>query len=70
MCKDRRKRVITYQAPGTGSTKNICRACERKVLGRWPKDHLGQEYCQVSQGLHEGTCDICGEEEEPCTSTS
>ena len=49
--------VITWQAP-SGSTLSICPGCERALAGRWPKDHSGQEYCQVSHGLHDGICEV------------
>ena len=48
-------KVVTWMSP-TGDTMDICRECEAKLEGRWPKDARGQEYCQVSRGLHRGEC--------------
>ena len=53
------KQVITYQAPGTGDYLSVCRRCERQLRDRWPTDRQGQEYCQVAEGRHRGSCDIC-----------
>jgi hypothetical protein len=53
-----KNRVVTWMAPNSGSKIHICRRCERKLMGTpdWPRDGSGQEYCQVSQGLHLGRC--------------
>ena len=53
------QKVITWQAP-TGETLNICTKCEKELTGNWPKASDGQEYCQVSKGLHKGRCGNCG----------
>jgi hypothetical protein len=50
--------VITWQSP-RGFKMNICRDCEKKLEGNWPKDWTGEEYCSVYKGIHRGTCDIC-----------
>lgn len=49
-------RVITWQSPA-GATTNVTPAQEAKLkaLGSWPRDHQGQEFCDVSRGLHNGT---------------
>jgi len=51
-------KVVTYQSPANNSI-NICKKCEGRLSGNWPKDNKGQEYCAVSYGLHTGTCGIC-----------
>jgi hypothetical protein len=63
MTETRLKKVVTWQSP-SGRTIHICPACERKLqaAGDWPKDRIGQEYCQVSHGLHEGVCNLCDSE--------
>lgn len=49
--------VITYSAPGSGQTINLCkRHDEDGVTRRAPN---GAEYCQVQHGRHAGTCDVC-----------
>lgn len=57
--------VITYQSP-KGECINLTpkQVAEIKAGKRtWPKDSTGQEYCQVSRGLHWGFADeIYGEE--------
>lgn len=52
-------RVVTYQSP-RGNKINICPACESRLnaAGTWPRDASGEEYCQVSHGLH--AADSCG----------
>jgi len=52
------KKIITWATPA-GKTKNICKSCEKKLAGNWPKDENGNEYCQVQHGEHSGQCDIC-----------
>lgn len=54
--------VVTWQTP-SGNKKNICLKCEKTLEGNWPKDWLGEEYCQVSKGEHEGYCDLCEEKD-------
>lgn len=48
-------RVITWATP-SGSTIDLTRGQERELrrAGVWPRDHQGQEFCQVSHGLHRG----------------
>lgn len=52
------KKVITYQS-ANGKTINVCKSCENKLEGNWPKDEKGFEYCSVSHGLHKDVCSIC-----------
>jgi len=54
--------VVTYQAPGSNKTIDVCPKCaaRMKAAGVWPHDHNGREYCQVQQGLHfAGICETC-----------
>lgn len=53
-------KVITWQTPGGGHELNICEACSEKLKSRgvWPREVEGS-YCQVSYGLHNGTCHVC-----------
>lgn len=49
-------KVITYS---TARDTASCNLTPRQVKaleasGRWPKDSAGNEYCQVSHGLHFG----------------
>ena len=55
-------KVVTYQ-DDRGGNINICLKCETKLkeAHEWPKNSVGQEYCTVSHGLHEGECDLCGD---------
>lgn len=48
-------KVITYSTP----SGDRCNLTPRQVkaleaAGRWPKDSKGNEFCQVSHGLHFG----------------
>lgn len=52
------KRVVTWQSP-RGIKINICKECEKKLEGKWPKDWSGEEFCTVYKGIHNGRCDIC-----------
>ena len=53
-------KVVTWQAP-RGDTLNVCQDCQSAYErdGAWLKNDIGEEYCQVSRGLHEWLCDIC-----------
>lgn len=61
--ENKMSKVITYQAPG-GATLDMTPAqieiCER--AGKWPRcksgASVGQEYCTVSHGLHDGSPDM------------
>jgi hypothetical protein len=56
------KKVVTWQAASCDATINICPECEARLRarGEWPKhQRTGEEYCQVSFGLHVGECDLC-----------
>jgi hypothetical protein len=55
-------KVITWQTD-SGDKINICRECESRLRaeGEWPRNQRGEEYCQVSMGLHRGHCDTCEE---------
>ena len=58
---DGRKKVVTW-SDSRGDTINVCPKCQAKneADGTWPKNPAtGQEYCQVSHGLHSGYCDEC-----------
>ena len=48
-------KVITYQAPN-GSKIDVTdkQAKMMEAAGVWPKNNRGEDYCQVSQGLHAG----------------
>ena len=48
-------KVITYQAPN-GEKIDLTRAQRRTLerAGTWLKTSRGEEYCQVSHGLHLG----------------
>lgn len=52
-------RVITWSS-GNGDTIDICPRCEARLEAdrKWPKDARGQEYAQVSHGLHDGECQV------------
>lgn len=52
-------KVVTWQTP-RGGTLDICRECETilKATRVWPRGPDGQEYCQVSEGAHEGRCHV------------
>lgn len=54
------QKVVTWQSP-SGQAINICRKCEQRLRSSnsWPKDSQGQEYCQVSHGLHTSVCHTC-----------
>jgi hypothetical protein len=51
-------KVVTWQSP-SGDTLDICLECEVQLAKSWswPKDRTGQDYCQVSHGLHRGECE-------------
>jgi hypothetical protein len=55
---DRQGKVVTWQAPN-GETINLTRQQERQLRagGTWPRNSRGEEYCQVSHGLHIGEPD-------------
>ena len=56
------RKVVTW-SDGNSNTIDICPACQAKheALRTWPRNPAtGQEYCQVSHGLHYGYCDECG----------
>jgi hypothetical protein len=48
-------KVVTYSAPSGGSI-NVTYKQERRLRNArtWPKNERGEEYCQVSHGLHAG----------------
>ena len=48
-------KVITWQAPD-GSRISLTRQQERKLrkYGIWPRNQNGEEYCNISHGLHDG----------------
>lgn len=52
------KKVITYQSPN-GEKIDVCKSCEKKLSGNWPRDSKGSEYCTISHGAHKGTCNVC-----------
>jgi hypothetical protein len=54
------RNVVTWQSP-SGDRIRICPKCEERLTaeGTWPKDARGDQYCQVSRGLHWGICDTC-----------
>ncbi len=54
----RPRKVITWQA-SNGETIDICRYCEKDLAGNWPRNRKGEEFSNVSHGLHPGTCQIC-----------
>lgn len=49
--------VVTWQAP-RGDLLNLCPDCRAKLeaADALPKTQLGEDYCNVSQGLHRGFC--------------
>lgn len=49
-------KIITLSAPN-GATIDVCQPCSIRQL---PRNRMGQEYAQVSRGLHAGSCDVCG----------
>lgn len=50
-----RSKVITYSAPSGGEI-SLTRSQAKRLTaaGRWPRNARGEEYCQVSHGLHTG----------------
>lgn len=48
-------KVITYSA-SNGESIDLTPAQVKKLekAGTWPKNNRGEEYCQVSHGLHVG----------------
>ncbi len=48
------QQVITFQSPG-GARISLC-SDHKDVVTR---DREGREHCQVHEGLHPGTCDLC-----------
>lgn len=48
-------KVVTWSTP-SGDSINLTKAQERRLTkaGRWPRNAQGDEYCQVSFGLHAG----------------
>ena len=48
-------RIISYQSPnGVIIELTPDQIRDLDSAGVWPRDFRGQEYCSVSQGLHEG----------------
>lgn len=48
-------KVITYQAPnGSKIDVTVKQAKAMEAAGVWPKNHRGEDYCQVSHGSHAG----------------
>jgi hypothetical protein len=49
-------KVVTYMTP-SGDKINLTalQVHQLNALGKWPKNSHGEEYCQVSHGLHSGT---------------
>ncbi len=59
--------VKTWQSP-RGHEVSLClrHEDEARQKNTWPRDPVdGQECCQVSHGLHTGTCDRCDDEDYP-----
>jgi hypothetical protein len=54
------KKVTTWQT-ASGEKIDICKVCEKSLSGDWPRNDRGEEFCQVSHGLHDGECDTCRE---------
>lgn len=54
----RPRKVTTWQA-SNGQTIDICRQCEKSLADNWPRNSRGEEFCSVSHGLHNGSCQIC-----------
>jgi len=52
-------KVITYQTP-SGDTLDLTRAQAKQFtrLHQWPRNGRGEEYCQVSRGLHVSHADL------------
>ena len=52
-------KVITYQTP-SGDTLDLTPAQAKQFtrLHQWPRNGRGEEYCQVSRGLHESHADL------------
>lgn len=48
--------VISYQAPHGGPHINLTewQIAQFRAAGFWPKNPIGQEYCNVHRGLHWG----------------
>lgn len=56
-------KVITYQsANGEKIDMTPAEIKQHEKNGTWPKNSIGQEYCQVSHGLH--TVNVMDESEE------
>lgn len=50
-----RAKVVTYGAPSGGSINlTLLQIAMFKRAGLWPRSPRGDEYCQVSHGLHVG----------------
>lgn len=54
--------VVTW-GDDRGNTIDVCKACESRLTEarEWPRNGVGQEYCQVKHGLHRGECDVHAE---------
>jgi hypothetical protein len=56
------RKVVTWQTP-RGDVIDICPSCEATLMrrkgyaGAWPTNEVGEQYCQVSHGAHEGACE-------------
>lgn len=57
--------VITYSAPGSGATINLCAKHDRDGVTRRAPN--GAEFCQVQHGAHAGICDVCLDTAIPVT---
>ena len=65
-CAQERERLVgkvwMWQSP-SGQTMTVCVDCTRNLSKRWPQDDTGQEFCEIIEGWHVGSCDLCGEKE-------
>ena len=59
-------KVITFSAPNSGRKINLTetQVAQLKEAQVWPKDHRGQEFCDVDFGLHAGTPTLTPDEFE------
>lgn len=59
-------KVITYVAPYSARKINLTepQVARLKEAQVWPKDHRGEEFCNVDYGLHAGTPTLTDEEIE------
>lgn len=51
-------KVITYQAPNGDTIRlTLLQVAELERNRTWPRNRVGEEYCQVSHGAHHGVPD-------------